>query len=98
MKKRPNFKLVYRPGKTMTKIALLGVIVLSTATLVALHCAISASQAQTQALMDQAVALEQENGKLDQINQLQGTDEGFIQAAQTQQGMVDPDTVIYNFN
>lgn len=98
MKKRHNFKLVYRPGKTVNKIALLGVIVVSTVTLIALHCAISASQEKAQALRQDALALQQENDRLEQLNGLQDTDEGYIQAAQSQQGMVDPDTVIYHFD
>ncbi|MBQ7857342.1 MAG: hypothetical protein IJ351_01745 [Oscillospiraceae bacterium] len=97
MKKRPDFKLVYRPGKTLTKVALLGVIVVSTVTLIALHCAIGASQDKAQALKQDALGLQQENTRLEQMNQLQDTDEGFIQAAQ-QQGMVDPDTTIYHFD
>ncbi len=94
---KPKFKLVCRPGKTIIKVALLGVLVLSTAALIAIHAGLSANQQHAQALEQQAMALEQENKKLEQYNEKKDTDEGIRQVAQEQQGMVAPDTVIYDF-
>lgn len=97
MEKKPRFKVIVRPGKTVIKLALLGVLVLSTAALIALHSHITAKEESNQALKSQALALEEENRKLKQYSQDKGTDEGIRQVAEEEQGMVDPDTVIYDF-
>lgn len=97
MNQKPQWKIVYRPGKTVVKIALLGLLVLSTVTLIAIRSAIVKNEAEAAALEQQAAALEQENQKLQQYNDQKNTDEGYEQVAQNELGMVDPDTVIYDF-
>lgn len=99
MNKRANplskFKLVYKPGKTLTKVALLGVIVLSTVTLIALHAAIDRSEAQREAMRAEAAALEQKNNELE--NRIDsGVD--VEQIAGEELGLVDPDKVIFDIN
>lgn len=99
MNKRINplskFKLVYKPGKSLTKIALLAVIVLSTVTLIALHAAIDRSEAKEDAMRGEAAALEQQNKELaDRIEA--GPD--VEQIAGEELGLVDPDNVIFDIN
>lgn len=88
-------KLVYKPSKTLTKIALLGVIVLSTVTLIALHAAIGRSQAQAEAMRAEAAALEQQNSELE--NRIDGGPD-VEQIAGEELGLVDPDKVIFDIN
>lgn len=99
MKKRTNpfsnIKLVYRPGKTLTKVALLGVIVLSTVALVTLQTAIQRGQDREEAMRAQAAALEQENRELEQDIDALGSKESILDIAEEELGLVDPDTVVY---
>lgn len=97
MEKKSRFKVIVRPGKTVMKLALLGILVLSTVALIALHSHIAAKEERNQDLKAQALALEKENQKLEQYSEDQDTDEGIRQVAKEEQGMVDPDTVIYDF-
>ena len=99
MSKRVNplskFKLVYKPGKSMTKIALLAVIILSTVTLIALHAAIDRSKAREDAMRAEAAALEAQNSELE--NRLEsGVD--VEQIAGEELGLVDPDKIIFDIN
>lgn len=94
---KPKFKVVRRPGKPIIKVALLGVLVLSTAALIAINATISSKEEQSVALEQQATALEQQNSKLEQYNANKDTGEGIKQVAQEELGLVDPDTVIYDF-
>lgn len=99
MKKRVNplskIKLVYRPGKTLTKVALLGVIVLSTAALITIHTAIERSEAREEAMRSEAAALEQQNRELEQKIDALGSKDSILDIAEEELGLVDPDTVVY---
>ena len=99
MKKQANplskIKLVYRPGKTLIKVALLGVIVLSTAALVTIHTAIARSEAKEEAMRTQAAALEQQNEELEQDINALGSKDSILDIAEEELGLVDPDTVVY---
>lgn len=97
MNEQTKTKFVRRPGKPIIKIALLGVLVLSITALIAIHYGISKKDAQNQQLEQQVTELEQENQKLEEYNEAAGSPEGNKQVAQEEQGMVDPDTVIYDF-
>lgn len=97
MNEQTKTKFVRRPGKPIIKIALLGVLVLSIIALVAIRCGISNTDAENQKLEQQAQQLEQENQQLEDYNENAGSPEGNKQVAQEEQGMVDPDTVIYDF-
>ena len=99
MKKRVNplskIKLVYRPGKTLTKIALLGVIAASTVALVTIHAAINRGEAKLNAGSAQAAAQEQENRELEQNIDALGSKGSILDIAEEELGLVDPDTVVY---
>ena len=99
MSKRVNplskFKLVYKPGKSMTKIALLAVIILSTVTLIALHAAIDRSKAREDAMRAEAAALEAQNSELEDRLE-SGVD--VEQVAGEELGLVDPDKIIFDIN
>lgn len=97
MNEQTKTKFVRRPGKPIIKIALLGVLVLSITALIAIHYGISKKDAQNQQLEQQVTELEQENQKLEEYNEAADSPEGNKQVAQEEQGMVDPDTVIYDF-
>lgn len=90
-----KFKLVYRPGKTLVKIALLAVIVLSTAALIALSGSIRDTRATADALTAQAAALEQQNSTLEQNIEQLGSADSVERIAQEELGLVDPDTVVF---
>ena len=98
MKKRinplSNIKLVYRPGSNLIKIALLAVIVLSTAALITIHAAINRSEAKNNALRNEAISLEQENQALAEDIGALGSRESIIEIAGKQLGLV-PNIIIY---
>ena len=99
MKKRANplskIKLVYRPGKTLIKVAVLGVIALSTVALVTIHTAIDRGEAKLNAGSAQAAAQEQENRELEQNIDALGSKDSILDIAEEELGLVDPDTVVY---
>lgn len=98
MKKRinpfSNIRLVYRPGSNLIKIALLAVIVLSTAALITIHAAIDRSEKEREALRNEAIALEQENQALTEDIGALGSRESIIEIAGKQLGLV-PNIIIY---
>ena len=102
MKKKSNIfskiRLVYRPGKNLTKIALLGVIVLSTVSLVTIHGAIQQAEARTAAGTEQAFGLEQKIEEREHDIGLLGSQEGTENIARDELGMGYPDEIIYGSN
>lgn len=94
-RRRPKYKIVFRPGKTLTKVALLAVIVLSTMTLIAIGGAIRRGQTKVDALRAQAVAQEQEKAELEKDIAALGSDESVLEIAGEELGLVDPDTIIF---
>ena len=98
MKKRinpfSNIKLVYRPGNNLIKIALLAVIVLSTAALITIRTAIDRSREANDALRDEAIKLEQENDALEQDIEALGSRDSIIEIAGKQLGLV-PNIILY---
>lgn len=97
MERKIRFEVMRRSGKAGMKLALLGIIVVSTVALIALYGRISVKEANNEALKRQAAQLERENQKLEQYNENKNTDEGVRDVAREEQGMADPDTVIYDF-
>ena len=93
-KTRPKYKIVFRPGKTLTKVMLLVVIVLSTVTLIAIHGAIQHAEEKAQALRSQAFAEEQEQQELRQDIDALGSSDSVEKIAEEELGLVDPDTVV----
>lgn len=98
MKKRvnpfSNVRLVYRRGKALIKIALLAVIVLSTAALITIHTAIDRSEKKREALRNEAIALEQENQALQEDIDALGSRDSIIEIAGKQLGLV-PNIILY---
>jgi cell division protein FtsL len=99
MEKQANvlskIKLVYRPGNTLIKVALLGVIVLSTVALVTIHTAIDRGEAKLEIRRAQAAVQEQENRELEQNIDTLGSKESILDIAKDELGLVDPDTIVY---
>ena len=98
MKKRKNplanVRLVYLPGRVLTKIALLAVIVLSTAALITIHTAIARSHKRLAALRNAAISLEQENQALQADIDALGSRESIIEIAGKELGLV-PNIILY---
>lgn len=89
-----NVRLVYRPGKALIKIALLAVIVLSTAALITIHTAIDRSEKRREALRNEAISLEQENQALQEDIDALGSKDSIIEIAGKQLGLV-PNIILY---
>lgn len=89
-----NFRLVRKPSSRLTKIAVVGVIVLSVAALLALHSAVLNARAERDAYRQLAQELEQENRRLESQIENLGTAEGVEQIAKDELGMANPDDII----
>ena len=90
-----RFRLVYRRSSTLTKCVVLAAILLSTVTVITLGAVRRETEAQTEALRQEAAYLEQENQKLRDSISILGTVESVKQIARDILGLVDPDTVIF---
>ena len=102
MKKKSDIfskiRLVYRPGKTLTKIALLGVIVLSTVSLVTIHGAIQRAEDRKAAGTDQAFGLEQKIEDREHDIDILGSKESIKDFARNELGMGEPGDEYYESN
>ena len=87
-----------KPTNTGVKLALLLVIIFSTAALLTTYVYISHLQQTIQELKQDAAEQDQYNQKIQDYIDHQGTDEGVKDVATGELGMVDPDTVIYDFD
>ena len=90
-----RYKLVYRKSSALTKIVVSAAVVLSMAALLTLHGAIDNTRERTQELRTQALALEQENTRLEQYISEHGTVQEVIRIAQEKLGLVPPDSIIF---
>ena len=79
------------------KLALLLVIVISTAALLVTHVYITNLQQTIENLRHENAELKEGNEKTQSHIDHQGTDEGSNEVAKDELGMVDPDTIIYEF-
>lgn len=95
-KKHPSvgIKVVRRKSTQLTKIVVATAIILSIAALLTLHGAIGATQRDTEALRQQAIALELEHERLEQYRQEQGTLQEILRIAQEKLGLTAPDSII----
>jgi len=92
-----NIQFIVRPGPRKLKIILLALILTCAAALVALGVVRSQIQQQTQAALDQAAILEQENADLSEKKE--NLDSSSIkEIAKEELGLVDPDTIIIDPN
>ena len=92
--KNPNIKVVFRRSRTLTKLVVLAVVVLSTVTLLALGAAIIKQRNLAEDYRRQAIALEQEKGRLQQYIEELGTIQGILRIAREKLGLVDPDSLV----
>ncbi len=92
--KNPNIKVVFRRSRTLTKLVVLAVVVLSTVTLLALGAAIIKQRNLAEDYRGQAIALEQEKGRLQQYIEELGTIQGILRIAREKLGLVDPDSLV----
>ncbi len=84
--------------RTWVKIAVLSLIVLCTAVLLTTHVVLKRIEQRNLDLQQQALELEQENDRLQDYISNKDTDDGIKDVAQEELGMVDPDTIIYDFD
>ena len=89
-----SIKLVYRRSRPLTKIVVLAAVVLSILALLTLRSAILTTREDTEDLRNQAMALEQENSRLEQYIEELGTVRAIIRIAQEKLGLVEPDSII----
>ena len=87
-----------RKPNVYVKLTVLLVIVFSTAALLITYVGISHLRQINRDLQQQAMELEEGNKDLQNYLDHKGTDEGVKDVATGELGMVDPDTVIYDFN
>ena len=88
-------RVAFRIDPTVLKIILLVALVVATIALLTLRFALLDAKDKTEELRQQAIALEQENKKLERTNALLGTVQGVRELAAELLGMVDPNTVIF---
>ena len=84
--------------KVWIKLAVLLVIVFSTAALLVTYVVIDNLRQTNENLQQQAMELEEGNQNLQGYIDHQNTDDGVQDVAKDELGMVDPDTIIYDFD
>ena len=89
-----SIKLVYKRTPRLAVIIVSVAIVLSMAALLMLHGAIGATNRDTEELRQQAMALEQEQQRLEQYDREKNTVREVIRIAMERLGLVEPDSVI----
>lgn len=89
-----NIRLVYKRSSNVTKIVVLGAIVICTAALLILGSAIQDAEERADALRQQASRLEQDNNRLEALIDSLGTVAGIEQIAREELGLVPPDSVV----
>lgn len=90
-----RIRLVFQRSSTTLKILLLAALLISTVTLLTLRFALLEEKDRAEDLRQQAIALEQENQKLERRNALLGTVQSVKELANELLGLVDPNTVIF---
>jgi cell division protein FtsB len=84
--------------KVWIKLSVLVVIIVSTVALLGIYVAISNLQPLVDSRKQQATGLSQDIQNLQDAIDHKDTDEGVKDVAQDELGMVDPDTIIYEFD
>ena len=93
-----NIRFIPRPGPRKLKIVFIALILACAAALTALGVVRSRIQQQTQAALDQAAALEQENQELAEKKENLGSSGSIKDIAREELDLVDPDTIIIEPN
>ena len=92
--KQKKFRVEFRSSSNLLKIVVAALIVFSMAALISLSWVRQSILAKTEAMRQESAALVQENAELrDKITEL-GTVQSVQDIAQTELGMVDPNTVV----
>jgi aspartokinase len=91
-----RIRIVPQRSSTLTKIVVVSAAVLSTVALLTLGSAIQAKSAEIEENRKLAIGLEQAIDRLEQRIDELGTVQSIIYIAQTQLGLVDPDTIIFS--
>jgi len=93
-----NIRFIVRPGPKKLKIVFIVLILACAAALTALGVVQVHIRQQTQAVLDQAAALEQENADLAEKQENVGSSSAIKDIARDELGLVDPDTIIIDPN
>jgi len=93
-----NIRFVVRPGPRKLKIVLIALILACAAALVTLGIIQGRIRQQTQAALDQAAALEQENADLAEKKENLGSSSSIKDIAKEELDLVDPNTIILEPN
>ena len=94
-KPRCRIRLVFSRSSTLLKCIVLVAIILSTMALLTLRLAILDAKGKTNAMRNEAAALEKENSQLEKSLSDLGTVQSVKELAGKLLGLVDPDTVIF---
>ena len=94
-KPRGRIRLVFSRSSTLLKCIVLVAIILSTMALLTLRLAILDAKEKTNAMRNEAAALEKENSQLEKSLADLGTVQSVKELAGKLLGLVDPDTVIF---
>ena len=93
-----NIRFIVRPGPRKLKILLAALILACVAALAALNIVQRQIDQQTQAALDHAAALEQENTELVEKKENLGSSSSIKEIAKEELGLVDPGTIILDPN
>ena len=93
-----NIRFIVRPGPRKLKIVLIALILSCAAALITVGVIRGRIQQQTQAALDQAAALEQENADLVEKKENVGSGSSIRDIAKEELDMVDPNTIIIEPN
>lgn len=93
-----NIRFIVRPGPRKLKIVLIALILACAAALITVGVIRGRIQQQTQAALDQAAALEQENADLVEKKENVGSGSSIRDIAKEELDMVDPNTIIIEPN
>ena len=93
-----NIRFIVQPGPRKLKIILIALILACTAALITVGVIRGRIQQQTQAALDQAAALEQENADLVEKKENLGSSSSIRDIAKEELDMGDPNTIIIEPN
>ena len=89
-----KIRIVFRRGSILQKITVTAAVTLSMVTLLTVWAFKQKEVRQYEVLRQKAIALEQDNSRLQQTIDRLGTVEGIAQVAREKLGLVDPGTII----
>ena len=96
MEEKRKVKVILRPSSPLLKIVVCVLIVFSMAALIALRWVHAGIRNQTEEKRQEAAALEQENTELNEKSSDRGSIQSVKDIAESELGLVSPDTVIFD--